>query len=93
MSSRKRTQAFDARAPRRLEGWKIAISIGAALVVAPVMALVLIVVLAAVLPVLPFLLTLILGTWGSGRRRRRPRSTPALPPIVFRPSVGHPAAS
>ena len=55
--------------------------------------LVLIVVLAAVLPVLPFLLTLILGTWGSGQRRRRPRSTPALPPIVFRRSVGHPAAS
>jgi hypothetical protein len=93
MSSRKRTRAFDARVPRRPEGWKIAISIGAALVVAPVMALVLIVVLAAVLPVLPFLLTLILGTWGSGQRRRRPRSTPALPPIVFRRSVGHPAAS
>ena len=90
MSSRKRTRAFDARVPRRPEGWKIAISIGAALVVAPVMALVLIVVLAAVLP---FLLTLILGTWGSGQRRRRPRSTPALPPIVFRRSVGHPAAS
>jgi hypothetical protein len=93
MSSRKPMQAFDVRVPRRLEGWKIAISIGAALVVAPVMALVLIVVLAAALPVLPFLLTLSLGIWGSGQRRRQPRSTPARPPIVFGRSVGHPADS
>ncbi|MGO9833220.1 MAG: hypothetical protein ACLP1X_03300 [Polyangiaceae bacterium] len=69
------------------------ISIGAALVVAPVMALVLIVALAVVLPVLPFLLTLFLGIWGSGQRLRPPRSTPARPPIVYRPSVGHPVAS
>jgi hypothetical protein len=93
MSSRKPTQPFDVRVPRRTEGWKVAISIGAALVVAPVMALVLIVVLAAVLPMLPFLLTLLLGIWGSGQRRRRPTSTPARPPIVFRPPVGHPAPS
>jgi hypothetical protein len=72
MSSRKPTQAFDVRAAPRLQGWQVAISIGAALVIAPVMALVLVVLLAAVIPVLPFLLTLFLGIWGNGQRHRPP---------------------
>jgi hypothetical protein len=48
MRSRKRTLAFDVQVTRPPEGWKAAISIGAA-VVAPMIALVPVVVLATVL--------------------------------------------
>jgi hypothetical protein len=66
MSSRKPTQASDGRVPWRLEGWKVAISIGVAIVLAPVIGLVFLVLLVAVLPTLPFLVTLWVGVSWSG---------------------------
>jgi hypothetical protein len=74
--------------PSRPEGWKVAIAIGAAIVIAPVIVLVLFVLLVVTLPVLPFLATLFVGAWVS----RRPRSMSAPPPIALRPSMGHSAA-
>jgi hypothetical protein len=76
--------------PSRPEGWKVAVGIGAAIVIAPVMVLVLFVLLVATLPVLPFVATLFVGVWVS--RQPRPRSISAAPPIAFRPTMGHPAA-
>ena len=49
------TQGFDARLPLRLEGWKVAIAIVAATVLAPVAGLVMLVLVGSLLPVLPLL--------------------------------------
>jgi hypothetical protein len=75
--------------PSRLEGWKVAIAVGAAVAIAPVVVLVLLVLLVALLPALPFLPILFVGFWRSNHRP--PRSTPA--PLVFRPPMGHPVAT
>jgi hypothetical protein len=63
MSSRKLTRAPDVRVPSRLEGWKIAIAIGATVALAPVIALVLLVLLVTLLPTLLLLPTLFVGAW------------------------------
>jgi hypothetical protein len=89
MSSPRPAQARDAGRPRRLEGWKVAISIGAAVVVAPVMAVVLLVLLVAALPVLPFMAMLSVG-FRASRSPREPGPTIA-PRVAFRPSMSpHP---
>jgi hypothetical protein len=63
MSSHKLTQATDIRMPSRLDRWKVAIAIGAAVTLSPVIVLVLVVALATALPVLPLLATLFVGFW------------------------------
>jgi len=79
--------------PSRLAGWKVAIAIGAAIVIAPVMVLVLFVLLLVTLPVLPFSATLFVGFWVSRQPQPRPpRSISAAPPIAFRSTMGQPAA-
>ena len=55
--------------PSRPKGWRVAIAIGTAIVLAPVVLLVLFVLLAALLPVLPFLPTLFVWSWLSSRHR------------------------
>jgi hypothetical protein len=77
--------------PSGPEGWKVAIAIGAAIVIAPVIVLALFVLLVVTLPVLPFLATLLVGGWVS-RRPRRPRSISAPLPVALRPSMRHSAA-
>ena len=80
MSSRKPAQAPDVSVPVRLEGWKVAIAIGGALVIAPVFALVVFVLLATLLPVLLLLPTVLVGAWLS--RQKRPSSSPPVRPSL-----------
>jgi len=63
MSSHKLTRATDIRMPSRLDRWKVAIAIVAAVALSPVIGLVLIVAVATALPVLPLLATLFVGFW------------------------------
>ena len=63
MSSHKLTQASG---PQRLEGWKVAVAIGAAVTLGPVVALALFFVLATALPVLPLVAPLFAGFWLRG---------------------------
>jgi hypothetical protein len=90
MSSQKVTQASDIRVSLRLEGWKVAIAISAAVVLAPVIGLVLLVLLATMLPVLPLVPMLFVGFW-----LRRPHGPPSSTPArvhVLPPRISHPAA-
>ena len=77
--------------PSGLDGWKVAVGIGAAIVLAPVMVLVLFVLVVVTLPVLPFLAAQFVGVWVR-RQPRPPVSIWAPPPIAFRSTVGRPAA-
>jgi hypothetical protein len=61
MSSQNVTRGSDIRVSLRLEGWKVAIAIGAAVVLAPVIGLILLVLLATTLPVLPLAPILFVG--------------------------------
>jgi hypothetical protein len=91
MSSQKVTQASEVRVSLRLEGWKVAIATGTAVVLAPVIGLVLLVLLATMLPVLPLVPILFAGFWWC-RPQWPPTSTPARV-HVFPPRISHhPAA-
>jgi hypothetical protein len=58
-------QAYDTAMVSGLQGWKVAIAIGAAVVLAPVIAVSLFVFLATAFPLAPVLLTiLVLHAWG-----------------------------
>jgi hypothetical protein len=90
MSSQKVTQASEVRVSLRLEGWKVAIATGTAVVLAPVIGLVLLVLLATMLPVLPLVPVLFAGFWWC-RPQGPPSSTPARVHVL--PSrISHPAA-
>ena len=66
MSSHEPTQAFGIRQTLTLERWKVAIAIGTAVLLAPVIALVLFLVLATMLPVLPLFAMVFAGFWLRG---------------------------
>ena len=61
------TQAFDFRLPVSLKGWKVAIAMGAAIILAPVVGLVLLFLVATLIPVLPLLATFFVSFWMRGR--------------------------
>jgi hypothetical protein len=90
MSSHNVTQASDIGVSLRLEGWKVAIATGTAVVLAPVMGFVLLVLLATMLPLLPLVPILFVGFWWR-RPQRPPSSTPARV-HVLPPRISHPAA-
>jgi hypothetical protein len=82
------TQAFDVRLPPSLKGWKVVIAMGAAIILAPVVGLVLLFVVAALIPVLPLLATCFVRFWLLGQHstlRRRPYDLPD----VLRPRMSH----
>jgi hypothetical protein len=72
--------------PLRLKGWKVAIAIGAAVTLSPVIALLLFFVLAIALPVLPLFATLFAGFWLRGPHRR-PTSAPERSPLLVTPRI------
>jgi hypothetical protein len=92
MGSYKVTHAFDVRLPSRLKGWKVGIAIGAAIILAPVVGLVLLVLVGTVLPVLPLLATLFARFWLVSQHSALP-SAPIRPPVALRPPMSHPAIS
>jgi len=71
----------------KLNGWRLAIAISAAVVIAPVVFLVLFVFLGTVLPVLLLLPTLFVRFWlrSQGRPLPSPRAQPSL---VLHPPMG-----
>jgi len=88
MDRHKVTQAFDVRLPLSLKGWKVAMAMGAAVILAPVVGLVLLVLAATLIPVLPLLATLFVRFWRLGQRSGLP-STPLQPPHLVRPRMIH----
>ena len=88
-SSHAATQPSDVRASVRLEGWKVAIAIAAAIVMAPVVGVALLVLLAAMLPMLALLAPMFLGFW---LQHRPPASMAARRSLVLRVPMSHPAA-
>jgi hypothetical protein len=84
MSSHKLTKASGV--PLRLEGWKVAIAIGAAVTLSPVIALLLFFVLATALPVLPLFAVLFAGFWSRGPHRP-PTSAPERSPLSVTPCL------
>jgi hypothetical protein len=84
MLSQQPTRASGIREPSRLEAWKVVIAVGAAVTLAPVIALVLLVVIATALPVLPFVVPLLPPFWLRGTHRP-PASAPGRSPIVTHP--------
>ena len=92
MGSYKVTRAFDVRLPLRLKGCKVAIAIGAATILAPVVALVLFVLVGTLLPVLPLLATLFVRLWLVSQRSALP-SARIRPPVALRPPMNHPSIS
>jgi hypothetical protein len=87
----KTTQAFDVRLPLSLKGWKVAIAMGAAIILAPVVGLVLLFLVAALIPMLPLLATFFVRFWFAGQHSGLP-STPARPPHVLPPRMSHASA-
>jgi hypothetical protein len=87
----KATQALEVREPSTLEGWKFAIAMGAAIILAPVIGLVLLFVAATLIPVLPLLAAFLVRCWWPGQDSTGP-STPVRPPQVFRPRMSHASA-
>jgi hypothetical protein len=83
------THASDVRASVRLEGWKVAIAIAAAIVIAPVIGVALLVLLATMLPMLSLLVPMFLGFW---LQHRRPASVTAPRSLVLHAPMSHPAA-
>jgi hypothetical protein len=82
------TQAFDVRLRLSLQGWKVAIVVGAAIVLAPVVGLVLFFLVATLIPVLPLLATAFVRIWLLGQHSTLP-STRVRPPHVLRPRMSH----
>jgi hypothetical protein len=91
MRSYKVTQAIDVRLPLNLKGWKVAIAMGAAIILAPVVGLVLLFLVATLIPVLPLLATLFVRFWLRGQPSPLP-SMPIRPPHALRPRMSHSAA-
>jgi hypothetical protein len=85
------TQALDVRLPLSLKGWKVAIAIGAAIILAPVVGLVLVFLVATLIPMLPLLATLFVRFWLLGQRSTLP-STPVRPPHLLHPGMSHASA-
>ena len=85
------TQAFDVRLPLCLKGWKVAIAMGAAIILTPVVGLVLLFLVATLIPVLPLLATFFVRFWLLGQRSTLP-STPLRPPHVLGPRMSHASA-
>jgi fatty acid desaturase len=89
VSDHETTQPSDVRASVRLEGWKVAIAVAAAIVMAPVVGVALLVLLAAMLPMLSLLAPVFLGFWV---QHRPPASMAARRSLVLRVPMSHPAA-
>jgi len=68
----KATRALDVRLPLGLKGWQFAIAIGAAIVLAPVVGLVLLFLVGTLIPVLPLLATLFVSLWLIGQHSALP---------------------
>jgi hypothetical protein len=85
------TQTFDVRLPLSRKGWKVAIAMGAAIILAPVVGLVLLFLVATLIPVLPLLATFFVRFWLLGQHSILP-STPVRPPRVLRPRMSHASA-
>ncbi len=79
MGSHKITQALDVRVPLSLNGWKVAMATGAAVILTPVVGLVLLFLVATLIPVLPLLATFLVRFWLLGQHPAHP-STP-FPPM------------
>ena len=77
MSSHKLTQSSDVRVPVSLKGWKVAVAIGAAVILSPVIGLALFVALATALPLFPLLATMLAGFWLRGQQRPSPNGSAA----------------
>ena len=84
----KGTRAFDVRLPLGLKGWRFAIAMGAAIILAPVVGLVLLLLVGTLIPVLPLVATLFVSLGLIGQRSALP-STPVRPPRVLRPGMSH----
>jgi hypothetical protein len=76
------TQAFDVRLPLSLKGWKVTIAMGATVILAPVVGLVLVFLAATLIPVLPLLAMLFVRFWLLGQHSSLP-STPVRLPMSF----------
>jgi hypothetical protein len=74
--------APDASPPSHIAGWKLALGIASAILLAPVMGAIFGLFLLTALPIIPLMLPLALG-FQSGMSRRAPPSSSA------RPTVGH----
>jgi hypothetical protein len=85
------TQAFDVRLPLSLKRWKVTIAMGATVILAPVVGLVLLFLVATLIPVLPLLATLFVRFWLLGQHASLPL-TPVRPPHVLRPRMSRASA-
>ena len=85
------TRAFDVRLPLGLKGWQFAIAMGAAIILAPVLVLVLLFLVGTLIPVLPLVATLFVTLWLIGQRSAFP-STPVRPTHVLRPPMSRASA-
>jgi hypothetical protein len=83
-------RSFEVHLPLRLKGWKVAIAIGAAVILAPVVGLVLLVLVGTLLPVLPLLATLFVRLWLFSKQSRSPVDVQTAP-VVLRPPMSHPS--
>jgi hypothetical protein len=92
MGSDKETHPLDVGPLLRLEGWKVAIAVGVAIILAPVVALVLLVLIGTLLPVLPILATLLARCWLVGQHSAV-ASAPLRAPRVLGSPVSHHSAS
>lgn len=92
MGSPKATHMFDVSLPLRLKGWKVAMAIGAAAILAPVVGLVLLVLVGALLPVMPLLAMLFLRSWLRSQHSALPPAR-IRSPLELRPPMSHPSAS
>jgi hypothetical protein len=84
-------QAFGFRLPLSLRGWKVAIAMGAAIVLAPVLGLVLLFVVGMLIPVLPLMAMFFVRFWLIDQHSRLP-STSVQPLHVLRPRMSHASA-
>jgi len=78
------------RANSKLERWKSAIGIGAAVAAAPVIAFVVLLLIGSVLPLLVLVTTLLVASWSHGSAealRAAPRRAPPAPRILPAPSM------
>jgi hypothetical protein len=85
------TRAYDVRLPLGLKGWQFAIAMGAAIILAPVVGLVLLLLVGTLIPVLPLLAMLFASLRWIGHHSALP-STPVRPPRVLRPRISHASA-
>jgi hypothetical protein len=85
------TQAFGVRLPLSLKGWKVAIAMGAAIVLAPVLGLVLLFLVGTLILVLPLLAMFFVMFWLFGQHSTLP-STPVQPLQVLPPQMSHASA-